>query len=60
MGPIYSCVVEHRADIGHQVEDVIGVDFAWLVRGAIAPHVRDDHLEAGIGQRRDLVTPQPS
>jgi hypothetical protein len=44
----------HVADI---VQDAVGLDFRGRSRPAEAPHVGRNHMEAGRGQRRDLVAP---
>jgi hypothetical protein len=44
---------------GHQRERV-GLDGLRLAGPSVAAQVGDDDLEPGLGQRRDLVPPQPS
>jgi hypothetical protein len=59
VGAFHAGMFEHRSHIGDQVEDVVGLDPGRLVGAAVAPHVRDDHLEAGVGQGTNLIPPQP-
>ena len=45
---------DHVAD---RIEDRVGADIGWRAGPAEAAHVGGDDMEAGLGQRRDLVPP---
>ena len=59
VSPRCAGVVEHRHHVAGERLHRVSVDLGRLVRGAIPAEVGDDHLEAGLGQRRHLVAPQP-
>ena len=52
-----SDVIEQADDVGGQLDDVVGVDGARLRRTAVAALIGRQHAVAGLGQRRNLVTP---
>ena len=47
-------------DVTGQEGDGVGLDLRGLVRRPVAAQVGHDDLEAGVGQGRDLVAPQPA
>ncbi len=50
-------VIEQADDVGGQLDDVVGVDGDRLRRPAVAALIGRQHAVAGLGQRRNLVTP---
>jgi hypothetical protein len=49
--------IQEADEIADQMEDGVLIDRLRLVALAVAAHVRGDHMEAGRGERIDLVTP---
>jgi hypothetical protein len=49
---------DQAADVGAKVLERISLDAVGLVAAAIAAHIRRGYAIAGIGERRDLVTPR--
>ena len=45
--------------VGHDPAHRVCLDLRRLVRASVTAQIRDDHLEAGLGQRGHLVTPEP-
>ena len=52
-----SDVVKQADDIGAQLDDVVGVDRFRLGGPAVAALVGRQNMEAGFGQRGDLMPP---
>nr|WP_261934851.1 hypothetical protein [Sphingomonas bisphenolicum] len=52
--------VSQGEDIGDEEIKPVMLDAIWRVARIIAPQVRDDHMVASVGERRDLVAPSPA
>ncbi len=59
MGPAGAQFGEDRQDVPGQQRNGIGVHGLGLVRAAVAAQVGHDNLEPGLGQRRNLMPPEP-
>lgn len=51
--------VSQGEDIADEEIKPVMLDAIWRVAQIIAPQVRDDHMVASVGERRDLVAPSP-
>ena len=60
VGALGAGVAQHRQHVADQQVHPVRLDGSGLSERAVAAQVRNDHPEAGVGQRRDLVAPQPS
>ena len=56
-GALGADVVEQADDVGGQLVDVVGVDRIGTRRTAVAALIGRQHVVAGRGEHRDLVTP---
>ena len=57
-GPLGADVVEQADDVGGQLVNVVGLDRIRTRRAAVAALIGRQHVVAGLGEDRDLVSPR--
>jgi hypothetical protein len=60
VSPLDARVAHHRQHITRERYERVRLHLAGLVRAAVSAQVGHDHAEAGRGQRRDLMSPEPA